>query len=320
MTGEPISANLMTSIRQLSDWFQAVPVQKVQLAIGAVMIAWMMYAAAQLVGVWVSEPSADPLPLVSHNPAAPGEADAPPDLNALQAMQLFGEGGAAAAEVETVPAATEQEAIEAEKTQLNLVLEGIVYSSTPEQSAAVIVHQGKQETYRVGEDIPGGNQVKLVQVLLDRVILNNGGKYEALWLYDDSKRDQSAPSRPAPRPAVASKVNDLRGDESVTEMARDYRERVFNNPTSLAEVIRITPAKRDGAMIGYRLSPGKDRAQFETLGLKSGDVVTSINDIDLNEPSNALEVYKLMRTATEASFTVDRNGQTLQINVALSGQ
>lgn len=317
MTGEPLSANLMTSVRQLSNSFQAIPVQKVQWAIGAVMLAWMLYATAQLVGAIIFEPSAEAPAVVDHRQSERVDPGTHTDIDALQAMQLFGEGGVAP-EVEAVEPATEQEAIEAEKTQLNLVLEGIVYSSKPDESAAIIVHKGKQETFFVGEDIPVGNQVRLVQVLLDRVILSNAGRYEALWLYDDTRRSQSEPARPAPRTVDTRQVNDLRGDESITEMARDYRQRVFDNPTSLAEVIRITPHKRDGQMVGYRLSPGKDRQQFQDLGLKAGDVVTSINDIDLNEPSNALEVYKLMRTATEANFTVDRDGQTLQISVALS--
>ena len=70
--------------------------------------------------------------------------------------------------------------------------------------------------------------------------------------------------------------------------------------------------------MGYRISPGKDRKQFTQFGFKNNDIVTSINGITLNEPSKALEIYKLMRTANEATFDIDRNGEARQILVSLN--
>ncbi len=196
------------------------------------------------------------------------------------------------------------------------MLEGIVYSPDAADSAAVIVAKGKQELFQVGDTIPVGNQVTLSRVLLDRVILDNNGNYESLWLYDDDKSSGGAMERRRSRPG-RDRVSDMRDNSRITDMAESYRERLMDNPSSLAQVIRIAPVQENGEMIGYRISPGKDREQFQALGLKPGDVVTSINGIQLNEPSNALEIYKLMRSATEASFTIDRNGSPVEILVSL---
>ena len=45
--------------------------------------------------------------------------------------------------------------------------------------------------------------------------------------------------------------------------------------------------------------------------------MTSVNGIVLDEPAKALEIYKLMRTAMEATFTVDRNGTSVEVLVSL---
>jgi len=133
---------------------------------------------------------------------------------------------------------------------------------------------------------------------------------------------QTASSRPAASSNTISKrregiVTDMRDDDKVTSLANDYRDKLYKNPRSLAEVLRILPAQEQGQLVGYRVSPGKDKVQFSQLGFKSNDIVTSVNGIVLDEPAKALEIYKLMRTAMEATFTVDRNGTSVEVLVSL---
>lgn len=323
MTGEQLSASLATAGRQVSAWFNGLPAKKVHNLLCAVLILWVLFGLAQLIITLIPSSPIQPAGVSAPDPSQPTVSQPSVDIAALQDLHLFGEAGAVAEQVETAPLpVVDEEALNAEKTRLQLTLEGIVYSPVQEDSAAVIVHSGKQELFLVGDEIPVGNNVSLARVLLDRVILDNNGNLESLWLYDEEKDAQRYAvrnSRPVVRPDRDS-VADMREDGDITDMAEEYRERLFQNPASLAEVIRISPAQQQGEMIGYRISPGKDREQFERLGLKANDIVTSINGIELNEPSNALEIYKLMRTATEASFTIDRNGQPVEILVSLGDQ
>jgi general secretion pathway protein C len=86
----------------------------------------------------------------------------------------------------------------------------------------------------------------------------------------------------------------------------------------LADVIRISPQQSDGQLKGYRVSPGRDKKQFEALGLKPNDVVTSINGIELDDPAKAVEVYKIIRSASEATFVIDRKGEVVELVVSLA--
>ncbi|MEB3736428.1 type II secretion system protein N [Halopseudomonas pachastrellae] len=77
--------------------------------------------------------------------------------------------------------------INAPDTKLSWTLKGVLSDPDPARSAAILVTQGQPEKlYRVGASLPG--QVRLEQVLPDRVMLMRDGQLETLRL----KRNQSA--------------------------------------------------------------------------------------------------------------------------------
>ena len=108
-----------------------------------------------------------------------------------------------------------------------------------------------------------------------------------------------------------------RGDAQVTEAAVGYREQLYQNPTGLADVIQVAPAMENGKLAGYRVNPGRDPAQFTKFGLKPGDVITNVNGIPLQNPQSALELYNVLRSARDASITVQRGSESTQLHVSL---
>lgn len=315
MTGEQLTADLAGFGQRIGQLATDLPIKSVQKVLFAVLGLWLLYILAQL--IWVALPAANSTEQVNGEPVTdsrPGKPEEVVDIEALQALNLFGEAGAVPV-IDNTPVIVEEN-IEATKTRLNLTLEGIAMAPREAESVAIIVHQRKQEQYHIGDKLPAGNRVILAKVLTDHVILDNNGSYESLWLYDEEKMLQQQTTRPKPV-AAKSNVTDKRNNRSVTSLAKDYKERLYKNPASLAEVLRISPAQRDGELIGYRVSAGRDRDQFAELGFQANDIVTSVNGISLDEPSNALEIYKLMRNAKEASFTLERNGEEMEIMVAL---
>ena len=315
-----MTVSLATISQRMLSWMHEVPVKTLHKSLCGLMIVWLLFSAAQLVGLFIPDSSTDKSLVAAVAPPAGKSAghSRVVDISQLQSLELFGVAGAQAAPVVVAPVDNKIED-SATKTALDLSLEGIVHNLNAADSVAVIVYKGKQEAYLIGEKLPVGGQVTLAKVLLDHVIIDNRGSYESLWLYDDVKKGAST-SRSRSRPSSSSakaNTNDMRRNSQVTEVASDYRKRLYKNPASLASALRISPAQRGGKMLGYRVSPGKDREQFAQFGFKANDVVTSVNGIDLDEPSKALEIYKLMRTAKEANFTVDRNGASVDIMVSL---
>ena len=245
------------------------------------------------------------------------------DVPRVQGWHLFGEAGvappaSAAAAPEQAAATSTREGIEkgARETRLALKLRGVVASSEDGLGYAIIEHNAQQDIYAVEDTLPLPGQVTLAKVMPAQVVLDNGGTYELLELFEDSTLDTQFMQRPAqaaPAPASPAAAT----DGSASDVAKAYRARLYDNPQSLAEVVTVSAVRENGELLGYRIAPGREREQFEQLGFRPGDLVTSVNGISLNDPANALRLYQTMRTATEAVFDLKRDNQPLTVSVSL---
>ena len=127
----------------------------------------------------------------------------------------------------------------------------------------------------------------------------------------------SARARVAQPAAAVVQVVDKRADADATALASGYRDQLYRDPQSLAELVRIAAVRDGGELQGYRLTPGRDREQFEKLGFRSGDLVVAVNGMPLSDPANTMRLYQTMRSASEASFELLRGGEAVAVNVSL---
>ena len=203
----------------------------------------------------------------------------------------------------------------ASETRLSLRLQGVVTSDRADAARAMIEHKNKQQQYALGDKLPISGRVTLAKILADRVVLDNGGNYELLLLFD--KSSISALPMASARVEQPRRSIDQRGNKNLTEIAESYRRRLYRDPQSLSDVVKISAVRVDGQLQGYRVSAGKARGQFESLGFKPNDIVTAVNGIELTDPGKAMELYRVMRSAEEASFAVRRGEEELTLVVGL---
>lgn len=289
-----------------------LPLAQLRIALYVLIAIWLMASVVRL--VW----TAIPVPQVAPKPQAEssrgGAATVQVDPVKIQGWHLFGIAGAAPATQQTQgKAATVDES--AAETRLQLVLLGVIEVDVPEKGGAVIQAQGQEELFIVGQKLPVPGNVTLAKVLSDRAIINNNGRFESLMLYDETApRAQPV----AAAPTGDEGVIDRRSDQNITRMAADYRQQLLSNPVSLADVIKVSVAKGDdGSVIGYKIRPGRHQKQFTDFGFQSDDVVTAINGVELNNPTKALEVYRMLREAKDATFSVKRGDEDLTLIVGL---
>jgi general secretion pathway protein C len=230
---------------------------------------------------------------------------------------------AVAPEAEPEPAASaSRDGIEkgARETRLALKLRGVVASSEDGLGYAVIEYQSQQDIYAVEDKLPLPGQVSLAKVMPRQVVLDNAGTYELLELFEESPLDSQLVLQPPPMQTMPTRAAQARVEgaaESASAVARAYRERLYQNPQSLADVVTISAVRENGELLGYRVAPGKEKEQFELLGFQAGDLVTGVNGIALNDPANTLQLYQTMRSASEAVFDLQRGDQPMTISVAL---
>lgn len=272
--------------------------QKLSLITCCVLIAISAWILGQL--AWFIEPAEQSITSWKAQSSSSSRPQSTLDISSLQKSHLFGEYNA------ETPQVIEQPVIQdAPKTRLNLVLVGAVASSDPNRSLAVIANRGKQATYGISEEIEG-TRAKLKAVLIDRVIIDNSGRDETLMLegLEYKRLSVSAPAKPR---ASAS----VRGNNpgSAEEKLEEIKAKITKDPQQIFQYVRLSQVKRDGNVIGYRVSPGKDAELFKSVGLQSGDIATQLNGQDLTDPAAMGTIFRSISDLTELNLVVERDGQ-----------
>jgi len=235
------------------------------------------------------------------------------DPDKLAALAVFGSASGPVAEATPAPQVQVQPGIEdgAAKTSLDLTLVGVLVSNKASESTATIAKGLDQQLYRIDDKLPAGNNVTLAKVLSDRVILNNNGRFESLWLYSEKDFNSSGhattyASGPvnAPPPVPLSRV-------------QEASIRPEDVPQTISDVVRFSVERQEGKMIGFRIRPGRDQQLFESLGLQPNDIVTAVNGVKVDNPQALRDNYNDLKNANSADLEILRNGETIYINISV---
>ncbi|WP_333004621.1 type II secretion system protein GspC [Vibrio coralliilyticus] len=259
------------------------------------MSAWVSGAL-----IWKPMESQSVIPWQPTSVAGSVSKDSGLNIAELQNSNLFGRYQAQAP-VEKKPVVTE-----APKSRLNVILVGVVTSTEANKNLAVVASRGQQATYGIGETLEG-TRATVVQVLYDRIIVDNSGRNETVML-EGLKYTKNLQQQP--------KTKSIKADVSADKLD-EIRSVIRKDAKQIFQYVRMSQIKRDGEVIGYRLTPGKEKELFESVGLQSGDIATQINGQDLSNPATMGEIFKNMSQLTELNLTVERDGQPYEIYIEL---
>lgn len=238
-------------------------------------------------------------------PSSASVVNRPLDPRELLKLALFGKPEIKPAEPEEM-APTEP----SPRTKLNLTLTGVLASSIPERSIAVVLNGGDEQGYGEG-DVINGTQAIISSIQKDRIILDNQGQEETLML--DGEEYTPSPSG-LPDENVGPDGPETPAAPSLGKLKDD----MVKNPGKLLDYINISPVISDGKLKGYRVNPGKDVAFFQRIGLQSNDLAVKINGYDLRDNSQAMQIMQQLSSMTEMNLTVERNGLQQDIYIRLT--
>jgi len=269
--------------------------------INGLLVVWLAWQVAAL--TWlvlpspaveeraVMEPAAQP---VQRKPAAFDERQ-------LAGWHLFGEAGQQSVEKKVTP-------LDAPETRLRLTLKGVFASSQKAAGWAIIADpKGKEDSYSIGDPLPGG--ARLAEIYPDRIILERNGRFETLKL--PKKRNNSSARSVSHRNATRLE------DKTRAAAFNKYRNEIKQNPSSFLNYVRATPARQNGKFIGFRLQAGRQRGALKELGLKPGDIVTSINGVRIDAPAKGMKAMQALGEGDSVNVTLLRGGQEVSLNLTL---
>ena len=311
-----------------------VALKRVQDALIILLVLWSLLSVSQLMWIPWRASAIESVPALALNPP---QSSAQIGLVAVDTSAVIGSGvfGGIPDELDASSGANEssdnRDGIErnAAETRLPLTLTGIVALTEDGLGSAVIGASGAEQIYAVGDSLPASGQVTLAKVMPQTIVIDNNGTYELLTLYEGAGLVvPTTPSRAGPATLPNRSVGAPRSEARApvaneaerSEVAQRYRRALYESPEVLASLLTVSPVQADGAIIGYRISPSQERAAFDALGFKTGDVVTGVNGLSLSDTTNTLRLYTLMKEATAATFDIAREGGNVTISVDLTNR
>ncbi len=303
------------------------------LAVLAAVLAQLTWRLIPVPDAAVFQPIAPPT-IVKNNTSRPqvGTSQRGPNPAALARLHLFGEADVKA----VVQAPTQKQEIR--QTNLKLTLTGTIAREDPKTGIALIsAEREKEKPFLVGEEVSGST--KLHEVYADRVVLDRNGNLETLALArkegSGNSSSSSSSTRNSSRSSTSSRSlptfggtaarsassSSKAGDKLTAAGNPDYRsirEELINDPNKVTDYIRVQPVQKDGAISGYRIYPGRNRDLFRKAGLRSGDLIKTVNGQSVQDPNQGISIITALTTAERIDLTIERRGRPKQLSVNLN--
>lgn len=329
---EQHTAQLEVQLRRFFALLNRVSLQRWQWLVMLLLVIWLSHSVARLFWLIIPNPTIPPATL-SLVAADVQSGAAPEALNITQitALAPFGDTAQEVAPPVDVQPTTQGIETDAADTQLNLILRGVLGSNDEKSGRAIIASGERADVYAVGDTLPVGTNVTLAKVLDGRVIINNNGSFESLWLF---KEDPNAPklttSFATPQATnewatpggYANPPYQQQPPLSVDRSPAVDSPRFGADPSAaasktLADVVAMSIYREGGQVVGYKIRPGRNAEMFNSLGLQTDDIVTAVNGVPLSSPGKIMEIYKSMGSATSANLEIRRGGSTVNLDVML---
>ena len=189
-------------------------------------------------------------------------------------------------------------------TSLNLKLLGTVTGDNDKAFAVIRNSQQKQQQlYRIGDTIQNAT---LKMILREKVILRVNGKDEILEIDKDQTK----------KPRRLSSKSATTGSRNIT-VKRSRVKSAAKNVNKLMQQARVRPHFTNGKADGLSLTGIKPNSIFHDMGLKSGDIITSVNGKTIESVEDVLTFYKSLQTSESVNLKLKRRGRlkTIDYNI-----
>ena len=192
-----------------------------------------------------------------------------------------------------------------------------IFAAQDAMSAALLNVDGEPGLYREAMQVAG--RLDVVRITPELVELADGDR--TMTLRFDEGTDIQEPTAVVEGPSLHER---LRGDivvaaayekpgqpETTAEYIDYWRHRVRKNPQAVLDEIGLKPTDQ-----GYVIAESHD-VGVRLAGLRSGDLVRTVNGRPVGDPDNDRRFYDEIAAAGQARIEVERGGRTLSFSFPL---
>ena len=205
-----------------------------------------------------------------------------------------------------VAAARGQEASTTD-TRADLKLFGTVVAA--ERSQVLLEVNKKLKIYHLDDKIPGGGTIE--DIRRNQVEIRNRDQSLTTLILHEKSPVSGRDTGPA--------VKTSRGDEGTVReigenrwmISRNTIESVRENFADQLRLAHMQPRTVGGKTDGFLIQRINPRSILVKVGLRRGDVIIDVNNIKLDSPEKALQVFQQLREARQISVAVERKGKPM---------
>jgi len=180
----------------------------------------------------------------------------------------------------------------------------IVCGECGEGIAIVELEKGKTKVFRVGDEVDG---YSLVKVFPKYALLKRDGRSFKLNLYEEREK--------AGRVSSSGKSH----TSSSPFTYRVERQKVIDEISSgrFLKFINVVPNIRNGKTEGLLVRYVNHRSFIHRLGIRPGDVILSINGVEINSPEDSFSAFEQLKNEDTVIITVLRRGKRINLKYDL---
>ncbi len=166
---------------------------------------------------------------------------------------------------------------------------------------ALLKYNGNTSLVKKGQIINGYKVTKIDKTV---VYLEKNGKIYKITTDLSSRKtsiSKSAKTQNITSPAAES--------EQVIKLSRGLVEKETADIGNLLKDVRLIPVVKNGETIGFKFTYINPRSLLYKYGLRSGDLVKSINGMPVRTAEEAFKIYNMLRNENRIKLEVERNGK-----------
>ncbi len=194
-----------------------------------------------------------------------------------------------------------------------VILKGVFAVNGTTLSAAIISLGGKDKPILIGDEIEAG--LKLSEVGADYIVLTRSGVNERVMLSVRGNKSGIVNPTNAAAASTSSSATNFRLSVNSSannnySLSRQELNSSLQDPRQLGVLGRVG-VNSNGS--GVRVEEAPAGSLSEKLGLRSGDVITSINGTPITGPGDMARLYQQFATTPQVRAEIKRGGTPIML-------